>query len=111
MTGSGFAIEGRSIPENPGKFYWPVYEWISERFNSAGEKPLIEFGFDYINTGSVKWLYLILRELVASGREFRIAWYYEKGDDDMLELGMMYKSLIRCPFLAIEVDQMSGFRN
>ena len=23
-------IMGRSIPENPGEFYRPVYEWISE---------------------------------------------------------------------------------
>lgn len=105
-----FIIEGRSIPENPRSFYLPLQSWFIERFGSMEEKPVLEFGFEYLNTGSAKWIYLILRELAASGNEFRLVWYYEKGDEDMLDLGLMFRNLIGCHFSAIEVDEIQSFR-
>ncbi len=40
----------------------------------------------------------------------KITWYYEEGDEDMCELGYILKSLIRCPFILVEVDDMSKDR-
>ena len=104
-----FRIEGRSIPENPGIFYKPLYDWIIERFSETEGKPVIEFAFDYLNTASAKWVFLILRDIANTGREFKLVWYYEKGDEDMCELGMMYKSLLGCQFAAVEVDEIQGY--
>ncbi|TAL63551.1 MAG: DUF1987 domain-containing protein, partial [Bacteroidetes bacterium] len=73
----------------------------------------IEFGFEYINTSSTKWIYTILKEL-AEMKEMatnaRIAWYYEQGDEDMCELGFILRSLVECPFVVIEVDEMNMAR-
>ncbi len=105
-----FIIEGRSIPENPRSFYLPLQSWFIERFEAVEGRPVIEFGFEYINTGSAKWVFLILRELSSAGKEFQLVWYYEKGDEDMLELGLMLRNLIGCHFSAIEVDEIQNFR-
>lgn len=106
-------IMGRSIPENPGEFYGPVHEWVSRYAQSYFEKTKIEFGFEYINTSSTKWIYTILKEL-AEMKEMatnaRIAWYYEQGDEDMCELGFILRSLVECPFVVIEVDEMNMAR-
>jgi len=104
-------IMGRSIPENTGDFYRPVHEWVSKYSQNYMGKTNIEFGFEYINTSSTKWIYTILKEL--SGMKgmimnTRVTWYYEQGDEDMCELGFILRSLAECPFVIVEVDEMNS---
>jgi len=106
-------IMGRSIPENPGEFYRPVHEWVSQYANNNEIKSKIELGFEYINTSSTKWIFTILREL-SEMKEIsdnaKITWYYEQGDEDMCELGFILRSLVDCPFVIVEVDEMNSNR-
>lgn len=104
-------IMGRSIPENPGEFYRPVLEWLAEYVVKYKGKSKIDIGFEYINTSSTKWIYTILKEL--SGLDeisdnASVTWYFEQGDDDMGELGFILRSLLECPFLVVEVNEMSS---
>lgn len=106
-------IMGRSIPENPGDFYRPVHGWVSKYAQNNIEKTTIMFGFEYINTSSTKWIYSILKELSEMkepDRIDRVTWYYEKGDEDMNELGLILRSLMECPFNLVEVEQMNQAR-
>ncbi len=101
---------GRSIIENPGVFYEPGLKWVSEFIKNWAGETKIELGFEYINTGSIKWLYILLRELSEikeMAENAVITWYYEEGDDDMCELGFILRSLVDCPFTIIEVDEMN----
>jgi hypothetical protein len=103
---------GRSIPENPGDFYRPVHEWVSKYIKNSA-KTRIEFGFEYINTSSVKWIYAILKELSEMQDltiNARVTWYYEQGDEDICELGFILRSLVDCPFFVVEVEEMSSNR-
>ncbi len=103
-------IMGRSIIENPGVFFEPVHKWVSARENEKTGKIIIDLGFDYVNTGSIKWLYILLREMSEKTNMFEnalINWYYEQEDDDMCELGFILRSLVDCPFTIIEVDLMN----
>lgn len=57
----------------------------------------------------MKWIYAILRELSQVKEiagDANITWYYEQGDEDMKELGLMLKSLVVCPFSMIEEQEM-----
>ena len=106
-------IMGRSIPENPGDFYRPIYEWMSEHKLNYSGKITIGLGFEYINTTSAKWIYLILKEIADTqdlSLRCQVNWYYEQGDDDMSELGFILRSLVDCPFVVIEVDKMQKDR-
>jgi len=104
---------GRSIPENPGEFYKPVYEWLSEYVVKYKGKSKIDIGFEYINTSSTKWIYTILKELAGLNEisdNASVTWYFEQGDDDMGELGFILRSLLECPFVVVEVNEMSTKR-
>lgn len=104
-------IMGRSIIENPSIFFEPLYNWIGRYINENPPDTVIELGFEYINTGSIKWLYLVLRELSGTPNlsEFaRINWYYEQGDEDMGELGFILRSLMDCSFTIVEVESMDN---
>jgi len=103
-------LMGRSIPENPGDFYRPLQEWVSNYSFNNIEKTNIQFGFEYINTSSTKWIYIIFKELsqlkdIASNAS--VIWYYEQGDEDMCELGFILRSLVECPFVVVEVPLMN----
>jgi len=104
-------IMGRSIPENPGEFYRPVLEWLSEYVVKYKGKSKIDIGFEYINTSSTKWIYTILKELAGLNEisdNASVTWYFEQGDDDMGELGFILRSLVECPFVVVEVNEMSS---
>ncbi len=106
-------ILGRSIPENPGDFYRPVYDWICEYKQNYSGKTKVGLGFEYINTSSIKWIFNILKEVAEIkdiSMNMRVTWYYEQGDEDMSELGFMLRSLVDCPFVVIEVDSMDRSR-
>jgi hypothetical protein len=106
-------IMGRSIPENPGEFYRPIHEWITDFAHSYDGKSRIDLGFEYINTSSIKWIFTILKEL-SELKEIStnacVNWYYEIGDDDMCELGFILRSLVDCPFVVVEVNEMNAGR-
>ena len=104
---------GRSIPENPNDFYRPVQEWISSFVKNTTDKSKIDLGFEYINTSSIKWIFTILRELSEMKNiveNASVTWYYEHGDEDMCELGFILRSLVECPFVVVEVDEMNRAR-
>jgi len=106
-------IMGRSIPENSGEFYRPVIDWIKKYILSDHGKTKIELGFEYINTSSIKWIYSLLKELSEMedlAEKAFVTWYYECGDDDMSELGVILRSLIICPFTIVEVEGMNRKR-
>lgn len=103
-------IMGRSIIENPGSFYEPVHYWVSERAKDGPGQIKVDIGFDYINTGSTKWLYILLRDISEMrnfSNEVTITWYYEEGDEDMSELGYIIRSLVDCRFSIVKVKGMN----
>lgn len=103
-------IMGRSIPENPNDFYRSVHGWVADYARDHNEKSKIELGFEYINTSSIKWIFTILRELSEMkeiAKNANVTWYYEHGDEDMCELGFILRSLVECPFIVVEVEEMN----
>lgn len=103
-------IMGSSIPDDPGDFYAPVIDRISEYAMEYSGKTSVDLGFEYINTTSTKWIFLILRklsELKNVAEDMSVTWYYELGDEDMSELGFILRSLVDCPFLVSEVKKMN----
>jgi hypothetical protein len=106
-------IMGRSIPEDPNDFYRPVQEWVSMYARNHTGISKIELGFEYINTSSIKWIFTILKELSEMkelAQNASVNWYFERGDEDMSELGFILRSLVECPFVVVEVDEMSKSR-
>jgi hypothetical protein len=102
-------IMGRSILENPADFYRPIHEWISKYSGESNKMTTIHFGFEFINTTSIKWVYAILKELTRipdMKNRARISWYYEQGDEDMCDLGFILRSLVNCPFSITAVDDI-----
>lgn len=97
-------LVGRSIPENPEFIFRRLEEWITSHFekNSA---LLVNVQLEYINSGSSKYLYGVLKRLTGysrGGKDVKIKWLYEEDDEAMLELGEHYRDTAGIP-LEIEM--------
>lgn len=99
-------IKGRSIPENSIEFYRPIVEWLDEYAKSPNKKTTVNVQLEYFNTSSSKCILDIFKKLESlkkARNEVIINWYYEEDDEDMLESGEDYESIIRVPFKMIEI--------
>ncbi len=95
-------IKGKSIPENSAEFYHPVYEWLDNYATQPKPKTEIKIQLEYFNTSSSKCLLDIFRRLEAinkSGKsEVKVIWLYEEEDEDMMEAGDDYQTIVKLPF-------------
>jgi len=101
-------LKGRSIPENSVEFYKPLVNWLGEY--SANPKPetVFEVQLEYFNTSSSKCLLDLFKKMETLGKggnKIIVNWYYEEDDEDMLEAGEDYQSIIDVPFKMIEVEE------
>ena len=99
-------IKGRSIPENSIEFYRPIIEWLDEYAKNPNKDTTVNVQLEYFNTSSSKCILDIFKKLESlkkARNEVVINWYYEEDDEDMLESGEDYESIIRVPFKMIEI--------
>jgi len=94
-------IEGRSILENPIEFYKPLMSELKSCVKSDSGKMEIDFKLEYFNTTSslaILDMLKLLRNLNTDKNEVVINWYYDEGDDDVLEIGEDFSTIIKFPF-------------
>ncbi|MFZ0280708.1 MAG: SiaC family regulatory phosphoprotein [Bacteroidales bacterium] len=101
-----FEIKGRSIPENSVEFYKPLVDWLDSYKESPLGKTVVNIKLEYFNTSSSKCILDVFKKLEAihkAKNDVEVNWYYEEDDEDMLEAGEDYESIIRVPFKMIEI--------
>ena len=101
ITNLVFKISGTSTPENAVDFFAPVIAWIENNKGSIKDQLYCEFNFKYLSSSSHKMIFDILNrleELLQNGSLIEVIWKYKEIDDDMLELGQDFESLLKIPF-------------
>lgn len=103
-------IKGRSIPENSIDFYLPVVEWLDTYAESPAGVTEVNIQLEYFNTSSSKCILDVFKKLEnvfkKNGEKgVTINWYYEEDDEDMLEAGEDYQSILKIPFKMIELEE------
>jgi hypothetical protein len=94
-------IEGRSIPENAQEFYRPILSWLDHYLNFPAEETVLYLNLEYFNTSSSKIILDIMMRLKKNhlkGKKVVVRWLYQEEDEEMLEAGNDYASLIEIPF-------------
>ena len=97
-------ITGRSNPENTVEVFKPIVNWVEEYVQNPGEKTTVNIQLEHFNTSSSKSLIGILKRLEAlkkEGRDIVINWYYDADDEDILEAGENFESVVEIPFKMI----------
>ncbi len=100
-------IEGRSIPEDAKLFFNAIVDWIKDYVSSPGTKTTFDIAFEYLNSGTSKYvleILSVLKELTQKNHQLTVNWYYEEGDDDILERGEYYSSILDIKINFIETE-------
>lgn len=96
-----FLFQGKSRPENAFNYYADLFSWLDEFDKDPTPQVRIHFKLEYFNSSSAKvFLRLMVRfeKLLNRGFDVKILWYYKDFDEDVLETGEDFSSLVDVPF-------------
>ena len=99
-------IKGRSIHENVTDFFEPVEDWISEYITVPAEITSVDMNLEYFNSASAKVFIHILQKVTyvtLKHKKFVFNWYYEEGDEDILERGEYFAAVLDVRFNFIKL--------
>jgi hypothetical protein len=100
-------IKGRSIHENVNEFFAPVEKWVAEYIKIPAEITCVDINLEYFNSASAKvFIHLLeqVKHVNLKNKKFVINWYYEDGDEDILERGEYFSSILDVPFTFIKLS-------
>jgi len=100
-------FKGRSIPEDVSLFYDGLLDWLKSYFDEPAVFSEIDIEMEYLNSGTSKYMLKILKivkDIDDKGYDLKINWIYEEGDDDILERGEYYASILDLKINFIEME-------
>jgi hypothetical protein len=101
-------MTGRLIPENAIEFFDPIDEWIHEYFYNPHDITCLEICLEYINSEGVKHLLDLIHKILhiylkSYKKKLIINWYYKDDDEEILEQGTFFSSVLNVPFNLIKI--------
>jgi len=93
-TLGSLTIRGKSLPEDPKRFFNPLLEWVKDL---SAEKVSLELFLEYVNTSSSKNLLELIKSIDKNPRikHLNFYWHYDVDDLGMLEFGELIASNLR----------------
>jgi hypothetical protein len=99
-------IRGRSMNGNINELSSEIEEWIDKYIANPAEVTYVDFYLEYFNKANSEVIISLLKKidsLKLINKKYTINWFYEEGDDDMLEKGEYFSSELNIPFNLIEM--------
>lgn len=100
-------ICGRSIPENADEFWSPILQWFYAYASKPCNVTHLSINLEYFNiTSSKRVLFLLYKmsEMQDAGHTVSVDWIYTEEDEDMLEAGKDFSSLVNIPFNMVKEE-------
>ena len=86
---------------NATEFSKQIEEWVDEYISNPAELTSVDIYLEYFNAINFK-IYLNLLKKIGSikliNKKYIINWYYEEGDEDILEKGEYISEILDIPF-------------
>jgi hypothetical protein len=101
-------ITGRSMEGNFAEFSEQIEKWIDEYINNPAELTCVDVCLEYFNEINLHIYYSLLKKIESikfKNKKFVINWYYEEGDEDILEEGEKISIALNIPFNFIMMDE------
>jgi len=94
-------VSGRSIVEDPNKFYMPIYTWLEDYVADPNDSTDFTFDLEYFNSSSARQvmkLIIQLEKITQPGKKVRVLWLFEEGDEMSQERGEEIKIVSKLQF-------------
>ncbi|MBS0011038.1 MAG: DUF1987 domain-containing protein, partial [Bacteroidales bacterium] len=94
------------IHENAQDFFDSVIDWIHAYINDPADITFVDIQLEYFNSATAKYIIIMLqklREVKLKDKEYYVNWFYEEGDEDILERGEYFASVLDMEFNFVEI--------
>lgn len=99
-------FKGRSIHENTQDFFDSVIKWIDAYLNDPADTTFVDIQLEYFNSATAKYIVIMLQRLKdvrLRDKKYYVNWFYEEGDEDILERGEYFASVLDMDFNFVEM--------
>lgn len=100
-------IKGRSMNGNVTELSRQIEDWVDEYICDPADVTSVDIYLEYFNGINLK-IYMSLLKKIASvklkNKKYIINWYYEEGDEDILEKGEYISSVLNIPFNFLKIN-------
>jgi SiaC family regulatory phosphoprotein len=93
-----FEISGSSFLTATDDFYSNVINWMGGFVQKPNTDMVFNFRMNYINSSSKKTFFKLFKLLEEVKTNLKITWYYEVGDEDLLEEGIIFSKYFKLNF-------------
>lgn len=100
-------IKGRSIHENAAEFFEPVHEWVNNYVKNPAEVTSVDISLEYFNSASARVFISLFQKVTfvaLKNKKYVFNWYFEEGDEDILERGEYFASVLDIPINFIRIN-------
>ena len=102
MNPDGFiCIKGRSMNANMAEFFKQIDDWFDLYISTPADETCFDIFLEYLDTTNLNFYISLLKkaELIKlKNKKYIINWYYEEGDEDIVEKGEDISSILNIPF-------------
>jgi hypothetical protein len=105
-TGGIIEIRGRSMIGKITDFSNQVEELTDRYISNPADLTSVDFYLEYLDAINLKIYFSLVKKiesLKSKNKNYIINWYYEEGDEDILEKGEYLSSVLAIPFNFIEI--------
>ncbi len=105
-------IKGRSIPDDPEKFWSSIVTWFDLYLQDPHPETEFQIDLEYFNISSSKRILFLLyklNEITEKGYNAKVKWFYKESDEDMFEVGQDYAFMVKVPFTFEEYQEKDMF--
>ncbi len=98
-------ISGRSMMGEVPDCYYQIEKWIDIYISDPADVTYITIALEYLNMANIVTYISLLKKIESArlkNKKCIINWYYEEGDEDILEKGEYISSFLKTPFNFIE---------
>ena len=99
-------IKGRSMSGNVTEFSKQVEDWVDEYICDPADLTCVDFFMEYLDGINLKIYISLLKKITSislKNKKYIINWYYEEGDEDILERGECISLVLDIPFNFIKI--------
>ncbi len=94
-------IKGRSMIGNITEFSRQVEAIVENYLEEPADITCVDFHLEYLNTNNLKFYVELLKKIEKvklKNKKLIVNWYYEEGDEDIIEKGEYISSVLNVPY-------------
>jgi len=94
-------IKGRSMIDNVIQFSKEMDIWVNKYICDPADLTCVDFYMEYLNTNNLIFYISLLKKIETvrlKNKKFMVNWYYDEGDEDIIEKGEHISSVVEVPF-------------